>query len=125
MQITKLLCDKHYDKGKDVSDGVTTVPFSLGKRQHEGDLCPACVAELTALMEPFFKVGRRIGKAQAFPAPPKSPTVVSNDGPHKCTVKDCDRGFTTGQGLSMHMRRTHGDLKGSPAALSKKVKVPA
>lgn len=124
MQITKLLCDKHYDAGQEISDGVTTVLFSLGKRQHEGDMCPGCVDELTALMEPYFKVSRRVGKAQAVTPAPRPTSPVANDGPHKCTAKGCPRAFTTTQGLSMHMRRTHGNLQGSPAAHGKD-RVPA
>jgi hypothetical protein len=122
MQITKTLCDHDYGRGKEVTEGVTTVNFSLGKKQYEADLCPPCAEALTKAMEPFINDGRRAGRAQTPVAAPSSSPAPQNDGDFPCPDPTCSRAFSTAQGLSMHQRRTHGTLKGSPG---RGEKVPA
>src|SRR4051812_40105855 len=118
MQITKTLCDRDYSRGKEVTEGVTTITFALGKRQFEVDLCPACHEALNKAVEPFVNDGRRAGRPATAPSSPPRATAT-DPGPHKCEEKGCSRSFETVQGLSMHRFRSHAIKNGRAKAKEK------
>lgn len=82
------------------------VPIRNGRQERELDLCDQCKARLDEIMAPFMEVGRKPGKSAA---PRKA---IPSDAEKTEVCSECEKKFTSPQGLAVHRSRSHG-IRGS------------
>lgn len=117
-QIVKLVCDHHAyvyqtsENENEVAADAGTQILQLNKKVVELDTCHVCLNELTDLLEPWFRSGRRPGSSPvAVPPKPKKekPAPQSEAMEFKCRWPEgCTDVRPTSQGRTMHERRAHG-----------------
>ena len=113
--ITKINCDLHLlmEDPEEVDAGTVQVIIPTGQIR-ELDLCDECQGIITyrQIIELAASDTGRDAEEEEQPSTPrrrKSKSSADLDADVACTAEDCDRMFTSQQGLSMHLRRSHPD----------------
>jgi len=115
--ITKITCDFHALKEEPEEVDAGTIQIILPNGQiREIDLCDGCQSTIVYkhLIELAQSDVARDAEEQEQPSPRRKksrPSKSTSDLPEDfyCTADNCDRAFTSEQGVLMHLRRAHPD----------------
>lgn len=113
MQKIQHLCDVcHYngENGGEQPAQHLAVQVGVDSNQMVVDLCESHKSTLDRMLDPYFGAGRRpdaVITAKPAKSKGKGGPKPTPAGDFHCPVNQCERTFTSGQGVSMHLTRVH------------------
>jgi len=85
---------------------ITNIPMQIGGKKRLIDLCSSCRVAANTLLDVYIRKGRAVEKETSPIATMPSEDIQANaEGKYDCTWPECDRDFSTEQGMKMHRTR--------------------